>query len=98
MGKAKFKDLPDLTGRVAPGAEIAVKVTPKAARNRLVQDGEILRAYVTAPPENGKANAAVRTLLATAMQVAPSTLDLIRGQTARDKTFRYLGEVTGGNL
>ena len=71
------------------GTEIALRVTPKASRERLLwQEGQ-LRAYVTAPPEDGKANEAVRKLLARAMGVAKTQLVLIRGATARDKVFRY---------
>ncbi len=70
-----------------PGAQIAVRVTPRAARNRITQEGGEIRVYVTTPPEDGKANAAVQKLLAKALGVAKSRLTLIRGQTARDKVF-----------
>ncbi|WP_422049440.1 DUF167 domain-containing protein [Shimia sp.] len=73
---------------LTPGAEIAVRVTPKASRNAVVQDGDILRVYVTVAPEGGKANAAVAKLLAKAMGVAKSRLTLVRGQTSREKVFR----------
>ena len=43
---------------------------------------------VTAAPEDGRANAAVRKLLARAMGIAPSRLTLVGGATARDKLFR----------
>jgi len=71
------------------GAEIALRVTPKASRNQiaLAEDGT-LRAYVTVVPEDGKANAAVVKMLAKALGIAKSRLTLIRGQTARDKVFR----------
>lgn len=91
MGKAKYRDLPDLSDRATPGAEITVRATPKAGRDRLVVEGETLRAYVTAVPENGKANDAVRAMLAVALKVAPTELELIRGQTSREKTFRFGG-------
>lgn len=71
-----------------PGAEIAVRVTPKAAANRVVPDGDILRIYVTVVPENGRANREVTKLLARELGVPKSSLTLIRGQTARDKVFR----------
>ncbi|MFC4667102.1 DUF167 domain-containing protein [Seohaeicola nanhaiensis] len=87
---AKPRDIPDLTRLAVPGAEIAVKATPRAARARLVEESGGLRAYVTVPPEDGKANAAVQALLAAAMGVAPSHLTLVRGQTARNKVFVYL--------
>ena len=38
----------------------------------------------------GKANRAVAELLARALGVAKSRLELVRGQTARDKVFRLL--------
>lgn len=89
--KPKIRDLPDLSDLAQPGAEITLRVTPKAARNSLTRDGDNLRATVTVVPENGKANAAVQALLAAAMGVAPSRLEIRRGQTARDKVFVFLG-------
>lgn len=73
---------------LASGTEIAVRVTPKASRNAVVQDGDGLRVYVTVVPEGGKANAAVAKLLAKTLGIAKSRLTLVRGQTARDKVFR----------
>ena len=71
-----------------PGAEIAVRVTPRASRNAVVIEGGAIRVYVTVVPEDGKANDAVRKLLAAELGVAKSRLVLVRGQTARDKVFR----------
>lgn len=78
----------DLTHLAVPGAEIAVRVTPKASRNALVVTEEGVRVYVAVVPEDGKANAAVAKLLAKALGVAKSRLTLMRGQTSRDKVFR----------
>ncbi|HKL64751.1 MAG TPA: DUF167 domain-containing protein [Roseovarius sp.] len=50
-------------------------------------EGDILRVYVIAPPEAGKANDAVRTLLAKALGAPKMRLRLLRGQGARDKIF-----------
>ncbi|UWQ92759.1 DUF167 domain-containing protein [Aliisedimentitalea scapharcae] len=91
MGKPKKKDLPDLSELACKGTEIHLRVTPRAARNAIVRDGSVLRVSVTVVPENGKANEAVQSLLATAMGVARSDLELKRGQTARDKLFVYVG-------
>ncbi|PHO03693.1 hypothetical protein CSC82_12630 [Rhodobacteraceae bacterium 4F10] len=77
----------NLSRLAVEGTEITVRVTPKASRNAVkVEDGQI-RVYVTTVPEGGKANAAVQKLLAKQMGLAKSRLVLIRGQTARDKTF-----------
>lgn len=78
----------DLTKLSAPGTEIAVRVTPKASRNKVVCEDGIVRVYVTVVPEGGKANAAVVKLLAKALGVPKSRLILMRGATARDKLFR----------
>ncbi|MBN2906383.1 MAG: DUF167 domain-containing protein [Rhodobacteraceae bacterium] len=82
----------ELAHLAIPGTQIALRVTPKASRNRIViePDGQI-RVYVTCVPEDGKANAAVVKLLSKALGVPKSRLDLIRGQTARDKVFVVLG-------
>lgn len=71
-----------------PGDEIAVRVTPRASRERVEPEGAGFRVYVTVPPEDGKANAAVQAALAKHLGVAKSRLDLIRGAKSRDKVFR----------
>jgi len=70
------------------GAEIAVRVTPKASRNKIEPGEGVLRIYVTVVPEDGKANKAVIKLLANALGVAKSRLVLARGASGRDKVFR----------
>ena len=78
----------DLSHLARPGTEIAVRVTPRASRARIEADGPLLRVYVTVVPEDGKANAAVQALLARTLGVAKGRLTLVRGATARDKTYR----------
>jgi len=41
----------------------------------------------TAPPADGKANKAVVKLLADYLDIAPSRISLLRGQTHRNKQF-----------
>lgn len=89
MAKPKVRDLADLRSLAVAGAEIALRATPGAARNAVIETGGKIRVSVTDPPVDGRANAAIRALLAKAMGVAPSRLTLIRGQGARDKLFRY---------
>lgn len=71
-----------------PGTRIAVRVTPRASRNAITVDGDVLRIAVTTVPEDGKANAAVIKLLSKALGIARSRLVLVRGETSRDKLFR----------
>lgn len=69
------------------GARIAVRVTPRASRARVVEEDGAVRVWVTVPPEGGKANKAVQALLAKALGVAKTRLVLVQGETARDKVF-----------
>ncbi|KEP71442.1 DUF167 domain-containing protein [Thioclava sp. BHET1] len=78
----------DLSKYAVSGTEIALRVTPKASRNAIVEGETGLRAYVTVVPEDGKANAAVQKMLAKNLGVARTRLTLIRGAQARDKVFR----------
>lgn len=73
-----------------PGSEFSVRVTPKAARNAVVAQGDTIRVYVTSAPEDGKATKAVINLLAKSLGIAKSRLVLIRGATSRDKQFRVM--------
>ncbi|WP_299840034.1 DUF167 domain-containing protein [uncultured Paracoccus sp.] len=79
----------DLSHLAVPGTVIAVRVTPRAAKNAVLLDevGRV-RVLVTTVPEGGRANAEVQKLLAKALGVAKTRLVLIRGATGRDKQFR----------
>lgn len=80
---------PDLSALAVPGARIAVRVTPRGGRDALTLDeAGAIHVRVTAPPEDGKANAAVRKLLARALGIAPTRLTLTGGASSRDKVFR----------
>jgi uncharacterized protein (TIGR00251 family) len=67
-------------------ASIKIRVQPKASRNEVLgYQGDTLRLRVTAPPEGGKANEAVISLLAEALGVAKSQISIVRGHSSRDK-------------
>lgn len=78
----------DLSHLVQPGRTLAVRVTPRAARNAVILDGELVKVTVTTVPENGKANDEVVRHLAKALGIAKSRLVLLRGASGRDKLFR----------
>ena len=66
---------------------LALRATPNAASDAILlpEHGEALRIRVTAPPEDGRANEAILTLLAKALGQPRSSLELLRGSTGRDK-------------
>lgn len=75
------------------GAAITVRVTPRASRNEIsdvLEDGTI-KIRLTAPPVEGQANNALVRYLADLLKVAPSTIDIIAGQTGRDKLVTITG-------
>jgi uncharacterized protein (TIGR00251 family) len=52
-----------------------------------MHDGRLV-VRVTAPPAEGKANEAVRRLIAKRLGVAKSRVTIVRGARSRDKTIR----------
>jgi uncharacterized protein (TIGR00251 family) len=65
---------------------IAVRVQPRARRDEIAgeRDGVVL-VRVTAPPVEGKANDAVRKLIAKRLGIAPGRVSVARGASSRDK-------------
>jgi len=69
-----------------------VRVIPRAARDELagVRDGRLL-VRVSAPPVDGKANAAVCALVAKAAGVPKGAVSVMRGERSREKRVRIDG-------
>lgn len=84
--------------RVAEGIALRVRLTPKASRDRLdgiaeLADGSVVvRAAVTAPPEGGKANAALLRLLAKSWRLPRTALAVTAGAGSRLKTVTLRGD------
>ena len=80
------------------GVELRLRVAPRASREGIegiredAQGAPVLRVAVNAPPEGGKANAAVAKLLAKTFRVAKSCVSVKSGAAARDKTIFIEGE------
>lgn len=68
-------------------ARIEVRVSPRASQNRILRDESGIRVYVTAAPTDGEANEAVQALLAKQLKISKSSVQLARGETARNKIF-----------
>jgi len=76
----------------ADGVVLPVRAQPRARRNAIVgEHAGSLRVAVTAPPEDGRANAAVVELLAESLQVKRSQIELLSGATSRSKAFLLRG-------
>jgi uncharacterized protein (TIGR00251 family) len=79
-------------------ATIAIRLQPRAKRDEVVGErGGAIVVRVTAPPVDGKANAALCAFVARTANVPPSRVGVVRGQTSRDKIVRVEG-VTEADL
>jgi len=87
---------------VADGVVVTVRLTPRAGQDSLdgirrLDDGRaVLQVRVRAAPSEGEANASLKRLLAGALRVAPSRVELVSGASARVKRVKIAGE--GGAL
>jgi uncharacterized protein (TIGR00251 family) len=73
-------------------ALLNVRLQPRAKRDEVV--GERAGAVVirvTAPPVDGKANAALCTFVAKILKISSSRVTVVRGQTSRYKVLRVEG-------
>jgi uncharacterized protein (TIGR00251 family) len=69
-----------------------VRLTPRSARDEVLGvEGNVLRARVTAPPVEGRANEALLRLLSAALGVPKSSLRIVRGQRSREKLVAIEG-------
>lgn len=72
---------------------LRVRVQPRASRSEILgwrADGT-LSVRLAAPPVEGQANAALATLLAGALALRPSAINVTHGARGRDKLVRVDG-------
>jgi uncharacterized protein (TIGR00251 family) len=71
---------------------IQVRVQPRARKDEVASErnGRLV-VRITAPPVDGKANAALRKLLAKRLGVPASAVTVVRGEASRDKLVEVEG-------
>jgi uncharacterized protein (TIGR00251 family) len=71
---------------------LEILVQPRASRAKIgpMHDGRI-KIWVTAPPVDGEANAAVIELVSKQLGVARGAIEVIAGASSRRKTLRVTG-------
>ena len=76
--------------------KLAVRVQARAHRDEIAGEraGSLL-VRVTAPPVEGKANAALCRLLAERLGLAPGRIAVVRGASSRDKLIEIDGIEAG---
>jgi uncharacterized protein YggU (UPF0235/DUF167 family) len=74
------------------GVRFAVKASPGARRDRIVGEyGGALKVCVRQPPERGRANAAIRALLAAALGVRRADVRIVGGPASSAKLVQAAG-------
>jgi len=75
-----------------PRAELRVRLHPRASRDEIAGErGGAVLIRVTAPPVDGKANAALVKLIAKRAGVPKRDVSVVRGERSRDKLVRVEG-------
>jgi uncharacterized protein (TIGR00251 family) len=76
----------------AASATLSVRIQPRASKNEIIrrEDGGF-KIRLTAPPVDGAANEALVRFLADILHVAKSQVEIVSGQTSRDKIIRVEG-------
>lgn len=75
-----------------PDAIIEVKLQPRASKNEIIGfKGNVLYIRVTAAPVEGEANSALLRLLSDKLDVAKSSIIIIKGLKARYKIVKIQG-------
>jgi uncharacterized protein (TIGR00251 family) len=73
-------------------ARISVKAVPGASRDQIVGPlGDRLKIKVAAPPEGGKANAAIGALIAGALGLRPRQVEVVAGHASAEKVVEVRG-------
>ena len=76
----------------ADGVSLRIKVVPNASRTKIVGVlGDRLKVSVAAPPEGGKANKMLETLIAKTLGVAKKQVAVVSGHTQPQKRVHITG-------
>ncbi|WP_303901604.1 DUF167 family protein [Thiohalomonas denitrificans] len=68
---------------------LSLRIQPRASRDEIAgPHGNTLKVRITAPPVDGRANAHLLKYLAKVFGVSRSQIEIVNGQTGRDKRVR----------
>ena len=74
-----------------PTATLEIQVQPKASRNRIETGGGMVKVYVTAAPERGRANVAMIEVVASRLGVPKRAVSIVSGERSRTKLLEVEG-------
>jgi uncharacterized protein (TIGR00251 family) len=80
------------------GVSVAIRLSPRAKTNRLLsvvtmaEGRHAIKASVTAPPQDGRANEALLQLVSEAWRLPRASLAVVAGAASRNKTVSITGD------
>jgi len=74
------------------GSALAVRVTPRASRNEIVEllDDGTIKVRIAAPPSDNESNETLIGFLSEVLGIPRSRLDIVAGVTGRDKLISII--------
>ena len=78
------------------GDGVEIRLQPRGGRDQVMgeRDGAVL-IRISAPPVDGKANAALLAFVAKTVGAPKGAVTIIRGETSRNKVIRVAGRAAG---
>lgn len=77
--------------KTARGCKLTLFIQPKASKNEIIgPHNGALKIKITAPPVDGKANAALIEFLSDVLEVPKRNIEILKGETGRNKSVEIL--------
>lgn len=73
------------------GLIVRIKIIPNSSRNEILRTENALKIKITAQPIENKANKALIEFLSKQLKVAKSNIQIIKGETSKEKTLLIKG-------
>jgi uncharacterized protein (TIGR00251 family) len=74
------------------GIQFTAVIQPRASRNQIIGiHNHSLKIKLTSPPVDGAANQACIKFLAKAFGISPSRIDIVKGETSKNKIIQIEG-------
>ena len=77
------------------GLIIRIRIIPNSSKNDIILEEDFIKVKVTAQPIENKANKALIEFLSKSFKVAKTNIEIIKGDTSKEKTL--LVKTTDGN-
>ena len=68
---------------------IKLKISPNSSKNEIIKSENDVKVKITAQPIENKANKALVEFLSQKLKVAKSNIEIVRGETSKEKTLLF---------